>query len=80
MMARMVAVEGLVLVEKVPFCNEAAVDVAVLEVNGCLSFMLNMFDFFSSPRAEGSMIYQELPMAENHPAALKGRMSLWLTV
>lgn len=54
-MAWVVAVEGLVLVEKITFCDKATVDVAVLEVNGCLSFMLNMFDFLSTPLAKGSV-------------------------
>lgn len=72
MMAWMVAIKCLVLVKKVTFCDKATVDVAVLKANSCLSFMLDMFDFLSSPLAKGSVKYQELAMAENHPAALKG--------
>ena len=67
----MIAVEGLVLVKKITFCNKTAVDVAVLEINRCLSFMLDMFDFHSSPSAKSSVKHQKLPMAEDHPAALK---------
>lgn len=71
MMTWMVAIKGLVLVKKVTFCDKAAVDVAVLKVNCCLSFMLDMFDFLSSPLAKGPVKDQELAMAEDHPAALK---------
>ena len=53
MMAWVIAVEGLVLVKEITFRDKATVDVAVLQVNGGLPFMLDMSDFFSSPRAEG---------------------------
>ena len=43
----MIAVKRLVLVEKIAFCDKAAVDIAVFQINGCLSFMLDMFDFLS---------------------------------
>lgn len=72
MMAWMVAIKCLVLVKKVTFSDKATVDVAVLKVNSCLSFMLDMFDFLSGPLAKGSVKNQELAMAEDHPAALKG--------
>ena len=71
-MAWVIAVEGLVLVEKITFGDKATVDVAVLQVNGRLSFMLDMSDFPSSPLAKSSVEDQNLAMAENNPAALKG--------
>ncbi len=55
MMPWVIAVEGLVLVKKVTFCNQAAVDVTVFQVNGCLSFMLDMLYLLSSSRAKGSV-------------------------
>ena len=72
MMAWVVAVKGLVLVKKITLCDKAAVDVAIFEVNGCLSFMLDVSDFLSSPLAKGSMEDQKLALAEDHPAALEG--------
>ena len=51
MMAWVIAVESLVLVKKIAFCDKAAVNVAILQVNNCLSLMLNMSDFLSSPLA-----------------------------
>ena len=80
MMARVIAVERLILVKKIAFSDKAAVDVAILQVNICLSFMLDMSDFLSSPLAQGPVEDQKLAMAEDHAAALKGRMSLWLAV
>ncbi len=80
MMARVIAVEGLILVKKIAFSDKAAVDVAILQVNICLSFMLDMSDFLPSPLAQGPVEDQKLAMAEDHPAALKGRMSLWFAV
>ena len=71
MMAWVVAVEGLVLIKKITFRDKAAVDVAAFQVNGCLSFMLDMPNFLSSPRAKGSMKDQKLAMAENHPTTLE---------
>ena len=79
-MAWMIAVKGLVLIEEITFGDKAAVDVALFEINGCLSLMLNMSHFLSCPLAKGSVEDQKLALAKYHPAALKSRVSLWLAV
>ena len=72
MMAWMIAVEGLVLVKEIPFSDKTAIDIAILQVNGCLSLMLDMSDFLSSPLTEGSVEDHKLSMTEDDTAALKG--------
>ena len=80
MMAWVITVEGLVLIKKITFGDQAAVNIAVFEINCCLSFMLNMSHFHSSPRTKGPDKDQKLAVAEDQAASLKGGMSLWLAV
>lgn len=47
MMAWVVAVEGLILIEQVAFCDEAAIEVAIFKIDGCIAFMLDMADFLA---------------------------------
>ena len=56
MVAWVVAVERLALVEQISLGDEAAVNIAVLEVDGCLAVMLNMGDFFATAFANGTMV------------------------
>ena len=70
-MAWMIAVERLVLVKEITFCDKAAVDVTLFQVNGCLSLVLNMSHFLSCPLAKGSVENQKLALAEYYPTALK---------
>ena len=80
MMAWVIAVEGLILVKKITFGDEAAVNIAGFQINCCLSFMLNMSHFHSSPRTKGPVKDQKLAVAKDQAASLKGGMSLWLAV
>ena len=79
-MARVVAVECLVLIEKIGLGDESAVDVAVFEIDHRLAFVVDVGDFFSRALAERALEDEETAVAENYAAALEGRVPFWFAV
>lgn len=79
-MAGMVAVECSVLVEEIALRDETAVDVAVLEVDDVLAFVVDVGDFFAGAFAERALEDEEIAVAEDHAAALEGRVAPWFAV
>lgn len=71
-MAGMVAVECSVLVEEIALRDETAVDVAVLEVDDVLAFVVDVRDFFAGAFAERALEDEEIAVAEDHATALEG--------
>jgi len=55
MVARVIAIESLVLIEKISFSQETAVDVAVFEVEGGLPVVLDVADGLAGTFAEGAV-------------------------
>lgn len=42
--------------------------------------MVDVWDFFSRALAEGALEDEEVPVAEDHAAALEGGVALWFTI
>ena len=76
----MVAVKSPILVKQVVFCYQSAVDVAISEVDGRLSLVLNVRDFFPARFPERAVEDQQLTMAEDDAAALEGGMEFGLAI
>ncbi len=71
-MTWMVAVESLVLIKQIALGHQAAVNVAIFEINGRLALMLDMSDFFAAYFTESAMKDQEAAVTEDDTAALEG--------
>ena len=67
----MVAVECLVLIQKIILGDEAAVDITVLEVDHVLAFVVDVWDFTTCSLAERTLEDEEMAMAEDHSATLE---------
>ena len=65
----MIAVESLVLVEEIAICKEAAVQIAVGEVESGDAFAVYMRYLFSSPFAQRTLEDEKLAVADNNAAA-----------
>ena len=63
-MARVTAVEGLILVQKVVSRNQSAVNVAILEGDRIPAIVLDVPEFFSSARANNAFKNDEIAMTE----------------
>lgn len=59
-MARLVGVEGLVLVQQVVFGEQARVNVAVLQADGGGALVVDVRERFASARAQHVLEYEEL--------------------
>lgn len=68
-MPRVVAIKGLVSVKEIGFGDETGVDVAVFQVDDCLTIVLDVGDFFARSFADGAVKDEQLTMAEDHTAA-----------
>lgn len=79
-MARVVAVECLVLIEEIALGHETAVDVAVFEIDHVLTFVVDVWDFFSRALAERALEDEEIAVAENHATALEGGVAFRFAV
>lgn len=76
----MITVKCLVLVEEVAVGDEAAIDVAVFEVDGRMALVLDVGDFFTGAFAEAAVEDEKLALAKNHAAAEEGGVACWLSV
>jgi hypothetical protein len=80
MMAWVVAIEGLVLIEKIAFCDQTAVDVAIFENDGGLALVLDVGDFFAGKFAECAMEDEKFAVTKNDSAAFEGGVALKFAV
>ena len=80
MMTGMIAVKCLVLIKKITFRYQATVDVALFEIDGSLSVVLNVRYFFTAHFTECAMKNQQLAVTEDDTASLERRMEFWLAV
>ena len=62
-MTWMVTVEGLILIQQISLGNEAAVDIAIFQVDGTYTLMLDMGNFFPRSLSKRSLKYQQLSVA-----------------
>lgn len=56
MVTWMIDIKGSVLVEEITFCSKAAVNVAIIKVDGCLAVVLNVRDFITVTITNGPMV------------------------
>ena len=57
MVARVIAIERLVMIKQIPFCDKTTVDIAILELYSGLTFMLDVRDFLAAHLAKRAMEY-----------------------
>lgn len=80
MMARVITVESLVLVKEITFSDEAAINIAILQVDRILAFVLDVADLLARFLAERAMENKKLAVTENDAASQESCMSPWLVV
>lgn len=80
MMAWVVAIEGLILIKKIAFCDQTAVDVAILEIDGGLALVLDMGDFLTGEFAECAVEDEEFAVTKDDSAAFEGGVALEFAV
>lgn len=56
MVTWMIDIECSVLVEEITLGSKAAVNIAILEIDGCLAVMLNVRDFMTGTVTNGPMV------------------------
>lgn len=56
MVTWVIDIECSVLVEEITLCSKAAVNVAILEIDGCVAVMLNVRDFITATVTNGPMV------------------------
>lgn len=71
MSARVVAIEGAISVEEVIFRDEAAVDVAVLQGDGGLFFLMDVWHLLAGTFADGGLEDVEGAVDEEDAAAVE---------
>lgn len=71
----MVAIESLVLVQEIALGNEAAIQVAISEVDYMLTLLVDVRYFFSRAFTEGTLKYQKVAVRQNDSTAKKRCMA-----
>ena len=61
-MTRIIAIKSLVLIEEVAFSNEAAINIAVPQINHAMAVIMYVSDLLTRVTAQSRVEYQEMPM------------------